>query len=183
MSDSSIDTKNPSTKPIYKKWWFWMLILLALVILVTATSSDNPDENTSGNDTATGGLEYSDNPAREIEVTIRNRVKEKYEDANITKLLIFDETDNNADDYSVMVYLDWNRSNKSDTAKNILKTYSSDLAATLANESPNINKISIYWRIPYLMENGDKIGNGENYWIYTRNQDGMALEDENWIYE
>lgn len=184
---------NSNQQPIYKKWWFWAIIVVALVIIYTVSpkqqenqsgETDDRVADVSSTDTKTEiTLEYSEGPMREIESTIRNHVAEKYEDAEIASLQIFDETDNGQDDYTVMVYLNWDRKNKSATAKEMLEMYSSDLAATLANEHPNVNTVNIYWKIPYLEENGKKVGNGENYWIYTKKSNGMALKDENWIYE
>lgn len=192
---TSESESKSNQQPIYKKWWFWTIIVIVLVIIYAvspkqqesqSSEPDNQAVETPSTDTDTKTeitLEYSEGPMREIESTIRNRTAEKYEDAEITDLLIFDETDNGKDDYTVMVYLNWDKKNKSATAKEMLETYSSDLAATLANERPNVNAVNIYWRIPYLQENGKKVGNGENYWIYTKKSNGMVLKDENWIYE
>ncbi len=192
---TSESESKSNQQPIYKKWWFWVIIVIALVIIYAvspkqqesqSSEPDNQAVETPSTDTDTKTeitLEYSEGSMREIESTIRNRAAEKYEDAKITELLIFDETDNGKDDYTVMVYLNWDKKNKSATAKEMLETYSSDLAATLANERPNVDAVNIYWRIPYLQENGKKVGNGENYWIYTKKSNGMTLKDKNWIYE
>lgn len=174
------EVKGSSNQPIYKKWWFWAVVVLVIFVAIGVAASGN---GINESELANGDFTYSEGPMREIEETIRSRAKEKYEDANITKLQIFDETDDGTDNYTVMVYLDWSRKNKSDTAKDMLKMYSSDLAATIGNENEDVNTIRIYWRIPYLQENGNKVGNGENYWIYTRDTNGMTLKDENWIYE
>lgn len=175
----SEDKSSNTKQPILKRWYTWAIAFLLLCIFIIGINSHNGDNGTVSSEIV---LEYPEGPMREIESVVRNRTAEKYEDAEITNLNIFDETDNSKDDYTVFVYLNWDRKNKSDTAKEMLDMYSSDLAATLANERPDVNTVNIYWKIPYLEENGDKTGNGENYWIYNRKGDGMALKDENWIY-
>lgn len=188
------DKSEAEKVPIYKKWWFWIIIAILIIAGIGANSSNNSnnDNTTSEPDNSQNSeaahdtdikLEYPAGNLQDIEKVVRSRVKEKYDDAAITKLQIFDETDNGTDDYTILVYLDWSKKNKSDTAKDMLQTYSSDLAAIMANEREDINNINIYWKIPYLVENGEKVGNGECYWIYTKENNKMVLKDSNWIYK
>lgn len=180
MSDVATKNNERPKQPILKRWYVWAIAFLLLGIITICMNSKNNGNNTVSSEII---LEYPEGPMQEIESIVRNRVANEYEASEITTLNILDETDNGKDDYTVMVYLNFNRQNKSKTTKEMLETYSSDLAATLANERTDVGDVNVYWTIPYLKEKGKKIGNGENYWIYTRKGGGMAVKDENWIYE
>ena len=64
------------------------------------------------------------------------------------------------DDYVALVYLTWNVQNSPKTSKEMLDMYSSDLAAYLASECPNVSEVAIFWQVPYLTTNTSK-------WTYT----------------
>ena len=57
-------------------------------------------------------------------------------------------------------------------AKEMLKMYSDDLAATLANENDTVQEIAIFWTVPYL--------NDTAKCSYERVPDGFVVMDEMW---
>ena len=54
----------------------------------------------------------------------------------------------------------------------MLKMYSDDLAATLANENDTVQEIAIFWTVPYL--------NDTAKCSYERVPDGFVVMDEMW---
>lgn len=52
----------------------------------------------------------------------------------------------------------------------MLSMYSSDLAAYLAKECPNVSEVTIFWEVPYLTTNTSK-------WSFERNENMYLTEN------
>ena len=107
-----------------------------------------------------------------IEQAIDNRVSGNYTNTTVDRISVNDDlgTENNRNDWVVLVYLTWDVRNSADTSEKMLRMYSDDLAASLANEFNNIQEIACFWEVPYLTSNTSK-------WAYERSGDRMYLTD------
>lgn len=130
-------------------------------------SVDDPQKTDGAENTNTYSTPIEDT----IKETIKFRITEKYNSTDITEITINENAGTDElDDYVALVYLTWNVKNSPKTSKEMLDMYSSDLAAYLANECPNVSEVAIFWQVPYLTTNTSK-------WTYTRNGDNMYLTD------
>lgn len=57
------------------------------------------------------------------------------------------------DDFIVLVDLRWDQKNSISTSQSMLEMYGDDLAATLAAEYSDASEITLFWEVPYLLEN------------------------------
>lgn len=98
---------------------------------------------------------------------------EEYHNAVIDRITINDDLGTEEEnDYIALVYLTWNTKNSGKLSKEMLKMYSDDLAATLANENDTVQEIAIFWTVPYL--------NDTAKCSYERVPDGFVVMDEMW---
>lgn len=132
-----------------------------------AKSVDNPKKE----DGAVSTKNYSASTEDTIKEKIKSRITDKYNSTDITEISVNQNAGTDElDDYVALVYLTWNVQNSPKTSKEMLDMYSSDLAAYLASECPNVSEVAIFWQVPYLTTNTSK-------WTYTRNGDNMYLTD------
>lgn len=111
-----------------------------------------------------------------IEALVRYRIGEYYSDTEIDSITINDDLGTDTPgDYVVLVRLIWNGKNSSSMAKEVLKVYSDDLAASLYEGSADVQEIAVFWTVPYL-------NNGNGKCAYERKSDGMYLTDEIWTF-
>lgn len=116
-------------------------------------------------------LSISNNIAGKIESTIRQRVSDKYDNTDITKITVNEDAGtDNPDDYIALVYLKWNVKNSESTSEEMLSMYSNDLAATVSEEYEDVQEITIFWEVPYLTDNTSK-------WTFERKEKNMYLTD------
>lgn len=109
-----------------------------------------------------------------IERVIRSRISSQYSSTQIDRITINEDAGTSASgDYIALVYLTWNVKNSGKTSKDMLQTYSSDLAATVGNECPSVNEIAIFWTVPYL-------NNASAKCAYERRSGGMYASDTMW---
>ena len=57
-------------------------------------------------------------------------------------------------DVIALVYLTWKVKNKADTTKEMLRLFSDDLAAHLAQDYENVQEVAVFWEVEYLQSNG-----------------------------
>lgn len=111
-----------------------------------------------------------------IEALARYRIGEYYDDTEIDSITINDDLGTDVPgDYIVLVKLIWNGKNSGAMAKETLKVYSDDLAASLYEGSEDVQEIAVFWTVPYL-------NNGNGKCAYERKADGMYLTDEVWTF-
>ncbi len=173
MSEEKTASKAPTKTPVYKKWWFWVIIVVALICISMAGASSNSDnERLSQNEEINYSYEVG-TEKRNIEEAGFRRIKENYEDTEIDRVVINDDvgTDNDGD-YIVLTYVKWNRQNKEETTKDMLRMYCDDFAASLGNEFSKINEVVMFWDVSY---HSDK---GTSKCAYERREGGMALSDK-----
>lgn len=105
-----------------------------------------------------------------IGATINSRISSTYKDTYIKQVTINPNMgDENKGGYIALVKLRWDTKNTEKTTLEMLKMYSDDLAATVADKQQEVKEIAVFWEVPYL----DK-----NYkWSYVRKGDAMYLND------
>lgn len=167
---------------IFKKWWFWVLVVLAACVIGFSLRNDSETDKDSAFDddkTEVVSSGYAEGSTQQqIEKTIRVRAKEKYEATTIDSLLIYDETDDDVENYTIMAYLTFDRANKPDVAQSMLDMYADDLAAWIGKEQSSVDKVYVYWKLPNIV--GEKTGTGDPYMLYGRTNGGMAVTEKNW---
>lgn len=101
----------------------------------------------------TGNTVFTDaNRKSEVENTIKTRIK-KYTNTTIQRVTVNSNVSTaNADDFIVLIYLNWGTKNSKDRTKTMLEMFSDDLAATLAATYENASEIVLFWEVPYLLE-------------------------------
>lgn len=115
-----------------------------------------------------------DTPKSIVENIIRDRITSEYLSTDIDSITINENLGTEeAGDYIALVYLTWNVSNSPKLSKDMLNMYSSDLAATVANECENVAEIAVFWTVPYLNDANAKCS-------YERINGGMYEMDMVW---
>lgn len=88
----------------------------------------------------------------EIKSAIKSRINEgDYNNTNLDSITVNDNLgDEGGETYIALVYLEFDIKNRRKTANEIMKMYSDDLAATLANKGiKDIAEIAIFWEDEY----------------------------------
>lgn len=163
MADKEI-AKNTDKKPFYKQVWFWVVVVVLILIVVIVGGSnsgkDNGDTDNKTGDT-TNNLEkylakpYSEDSAElKIAKSAYERINSKFENTEISKITVNENAGtDNPDDYILLIDLTWNRMNKEDTTKEMVRMYCDDLAAYTVEQNSNVQEIALFWTIPYHKEN------------------------------
>ena len=66
--------------------------------------------------------------------------------------------------------LTWNVENNRELTEKMLRMYSDDLAAAIADDQPDVQEIAVFWEVPYH-------GNKTTKFSYERRSNGMYLTD------
>lgn len=112
-------------------------------------------------------------PETLIEGTIRARINSQYTFTSVDSISINEDLGTEAEgDYIALVNLTWSQKNSGSLSKKVLDMYSSDLAATVAEECPEVQEIAIFWTVPYLKS--------EAKCSYERRDGHMYKTDESW---
>lgn len=152
-------------------------LLLALVMCLSLCACGTGSGLASTATSDTGSSETITEPVvltekEQIEKILTERIEE-YHNAVIDRITINDDLGTeDENDYIALVYLTWNTKNGGKLSKEMLKMYSDDLAATLANENDTVREIAIFWTVPYL--------NDTAKCSYERVPDGFVVMDEMW---
>lgn len=163
--DSKNKTKDTtSNKPFYKRVWFWVVVVVLILIVIIASGSDsnNIDKAKDDENNTSSSIEkYLDKPYDEnseemkIAKTAFDRIQSKFEDTDITKITVNENSGtDNPDDYVLLVNLTWNRKNKEDTTKEMMRMYCDDLAAYTVESNSKVQEVALFWTIPYHKEDG-----------------------------
>lgn len=113
--------------------------------------------------------EASHTEADKIETSVRIQVSGNYDHTTLGDITVNDDL-GKGEGYIVLVNLTWDFQNPAETAKKVLKTYSDDLAATLAKEYDSINEIAVIWSTPQQSDKNSK-------WSYECRDGGAYLSD------
>ncbi len=105
---------------------------------------------------------------------IKDRVKQYVKDYNktdINDITVNPDLGTEKDgDYVVLVRLTWNEMNSGETSQKMLEMYSSDMAARMYNDLPEVQELAVFWTVPYI--------NGQAKVSFERTNGGMAFTDQ-----
>lgn len=121
------------------------------------------------------GTEVENSIVEDEDTKVANKVREyvkKYLDTKIDNITVNPDmgTEKN-DDYVVLVRLTWNVKNSSEQSKKMLDMYSSDMAARIYQDLPEVQELAIFWTVPYLNNGNAKIS-------FERVSGGMKYSDK-----
>lgn len=154
---------------------FLLLSALVLCLLLCACETKQDGTNASSEielNTATEET-VALTEKEQIEKILSERIEEEYYNTVIDGITINDDLGTEKeDDYIALVHLTWNTRNSGKLSKTVLKMYSDDLAATLAEENDSVQEIAIFWTVPYL--------NDTAKCSYERVPNGFRVMDEMW---
>ena len=168
MEKNKAPKSEKAKKPIFKRWWFWAIVVVFVIGVIggggkrdvqpSETANKAPlTETTPTTDVseteepAADVLDNTEEPMASIERVIRSRINDEYTFSNIDRITINDDLGTDAEgDYIALVYITWTQKNSGKTSKEVLKLYSDDLAATVAQECENVQELAIFWTVPYL---------------------------------
>lgn len=103
---------------------------------------------------------------------IRSHVRDSYTSTSVDSITINEDLGTDAEgDYIALVNLTWDVKNTAKTSEEMLELYSNDLAASLANDQPNVQEVAIFWKVPYQ-------GDATSKWSFERKGDSMYLSDK-----
>ncbi len=113
----------------------------------------------------------TDEEKAKVQAQIQKYIDDNYTYTKITKVEVNPNlgTDKE-DDYIVLVYLTWDQKNKPATSKEMLNLYSSDMAARVYENLPEVQELVIFWTVPYL-------NNGQAKLSFERTNNGMKYSD------
>ena len=158
-----------------KKTLTFLLALLLCLSLCSCGTGDTSKANVSSEASASGATSDSVALTEQEQITkiLTDRIGTEYSKTDINEITINDDlSTDESDDYIALVYLTWNVKNSGKTSKEMLKMYSDDLAATLANQNDSVTEIAIFWTVPYLDDNAKC--------SYKRVSNGFAEDDMVW---
>lgn len=75
------------------------------------------------------------------------------------------------DDYVALVRLTWNVKNGGKLSREMLDMYSSDMAARMYEDLPEVQELAVFWTVPYLNNGAAKIS-------FERSNGGMRYTDK-----
>ena len=151
---------------------FLSLIILIIAIFITGCGSDKKNEQSSPDIKEVETKNETKMPETE-DTRVANKVKEYvnqyYHDTKIDSITVNPNMGTEKDDdYIALVRLTWNVKNSAKTSKEMLDMYSSDMAARMYKDLPEIQELAVFWTVPYLNNGNAKIsferaGNGMKY--------------------
>lgn len=107
-----------------------------------------------------------------VKTQIKSYINANYTNTILDDLTVNDDLGTDADgDYVVLVYLTWNQKNTGKTSQEMLDMYSSDMAARIYQDMPEVQELCIFWTVPYLNDGTAKIS-------FERKDNGMAYMDK-----
>lgn len=107
-----------------------------------------------------------------VKTQIKSYINANYTNTILDNLTVNDDLGTDADgDYVVLVNLTWNQKNTGKTSQEMLDMYSSDMAARIYQDMPEVQELCIFWTVPYLNDGTAKIS-------FERKDNGMAYMDK-----
>ena len=93
-----------------------------------------------------------------VKTQIKSYINANYTNTILDDLTVNDDLGTDADgDYVVLVNLTWNQKNTGKTSQEMLDMYSSDMAARIYQDMPEVQELCIFWTVPYLNDGTAKI--------------------------
>lgn len=88
-----------------------------------------------------------------VESAARDIVRENYVSTTVSSVSVNDDLGTEtAGDYILLVDLTWDVKNSAKTTKDMLAMYSSDFAARIGENVPNVSEVCIFWKVPYYSD-------------------------------
>ena len=107
-----------------------------------------------------------------VEKKVQEYIDENYTHTSIDRITLNEDLGTEAEgDYIALVYLIWDQKNSGKTSQQMLDMYSSDMAARVYDDLPEIQEIAIFWTVPYL-------NNGQAKISFERIDSGMKYTDK-----
>ncbi len=108
-------------------------------------------------------------PEGRIEGKIKEYVKD-YDETTIDSITLNPDLGTEKEgDYVALVRLTWNRKNSGKMSREMLEMYSSDMAARMYKDLPEVQELAVFWTVPYL--------NGSAKVSFERANGGMMFTD------
>lgn len=144
-------------KPFYKRWYVWLLVLVLIGGIMSMGGdskeiADDPKDSNAIEEVSHVELDRNS----ELEKAIRDRVEEgDYRKVSVDRITINDNLGHDEEGYYIaLVHLVFGVQNREKTANEMMRMYSDDLAATLANQGINdISEIAVFWEDEYNNRN------------------------------
>ncbi len=126
------------------------------------TTSDEPEEEPE---------EEPESEQSKVEKKVQEYIDAYYTKTVIDSITVNEDLGTDIDgDYIALVRLTWNVSNSAELSKEVLDLYSSDMAARMYNDLPEIQELAVFWTVPHLNNGSAKIS-------FERKDDGMYYTD------
>ena len=107
-----------------------------------------------------------------IKAKVQEYVKANYDKTTVDSVTVNPDLGTEQDgDYVVLVNLTWQRKNSKKTSQEMLDMYSSDMAARMYKDLPEVQELAVFWKVPYLNNGSAKIS-------FQRASDGMVYTDK-----
>ena len=156
-----------------KRFLLLSALVLCLLLCACGTKQDGTNASSEIELSTTAEETVALTEKEQIEKILSERIEEEYYNTVIDGITINDDLGTEKeDDYIALVYLTWNTRNSGKLSKTVLKMYSDDLAATLAEENDSVQEIAIFWTVPYLK--------GSAKCSYERKNSEMYVADMYW---
>lgn len=135
------------------KRWIMILLSTLLVFSLVGCGQTEPEEVESL--VAEQGQSEELGRTGEIEKAIRGRIDDgDYKNAKLDRITINENLGTDTNDYIVLVYFNFEVRNRIETGNEVMRTYSDDLAATLANKGiTDVAEIAVFWEDEYNNRN------------------------------
>jgi hypothetical protein len=130
------------------------------------------ETSTAAASTTRTTLSGTDTERSKVKNKVQQYIDDNYTYTSIDSVTVTEDlgTDD-AGDYIASVSLTWDQKNSGKTSQEMLKLYSSDMAARMYDDLPEIQELVVYWTVPYLNNGSAKIS-------FERTDNGMKYTDK-----
>lgn len=141
----------------------------------TPTETPEPTEEETiieeEEETVENDLDDADDETSKVRKQVQKYIDEGYTFTTIDKITLNEDLGTDEEgDYVALVYLTWSQKNGGKLSQKVLDMYSSDMAAKMYDDLPEIQELAVFWTVPYLDGNA-KIS-------FERKDNGMAYTDK-----
>lgn len=117
-------------------------------------------------------IDSASDETEKVRKQVQKYIDDNYSYTTIDKVNVNANLGTGADgDYVALVYLTWSQKNGGKLSQEMLDMYSSDMAARMYDDLPEIQELAVFWTVPYL-------NNGTAKLSFERKNNGMAYSDK-----